>query len=389
MDPDQVLAPQPRSPAAPPQAINDFTRALLGGAYGVMQHLGQLPQRAFEASEGLRQMGQYNPAPIVETASMLMGGGMPMAEAGAAGIFGGRLARGANHEALMDAHMLEGAGHDPRTILGATGWWRGQDGKWRFEIPDNKASLASELSGKPILGNYLQHPELYNRYPQLHDMQIGFDPTLAPGDANFFPSLKKFQFATRESPDDLRVALHEAQHGVQGIERFAQGTSLRANKGDIGAYFRSPGEVEARNVEARASLTPRERLGIPPWATEDVAQALQGKPSFSTDQSSALGLKFMGHGAGGQKQFDMINEQGHPVGHIRATEEKPGHVYVDDIWSHGTQPNVLGTSNIRSLIQALKGEFPGMQSISGARVSGARKQNPDWLRMPDAKVKVK
>ena len=40
-------------------------------------------------------------------------------------------------------------------------------------------------------------------------------------------------------------------------------------------YFRLAGEVEARNVQARAKMSPEERAETPPWETEDVAEDRQ------------------------------------------------------------------------------------------------------------------
>lgn len=57
----------------------------------IASHYAALPQRAFQASEDLRQGGDYNPAPAVETAGTMLGVGAPFAETGAVGLAGGKL----------------------------------------------------------------------------------------------------------------------------------------------------------------------------------------------------------------------------------------------------------------------------------------------------------
>ena len=67
----------------------------------------------------------------------------PSAEAmeriGMAGIFAGPNAKTANLVALKEAENLAAKGADNEAIRQATGWFKGMDGKWRFEIPDNAA----------------------------------------------------------------------------------------------------------------------------------------------------------------------------------------------------------------------------------------------------------
>lgn len=300
------IVPQP-NPAALPQAAQDTVRALLSGVGGVAQHIGQLPQRAFEASEQLRNTGEYNPAPIVETAQLLAGGGAPMAEAGAAGIFGGRLARGANLPLMHRAEMMERLGADPSEIHFGTGWFRGADGQWRFEIPDQGATFSrdKDVLGPHKMGSLVAHPELYKNYPQLAERKVTMDR--GPNQGVYRP-MQGGTFGLSAFTDDnkqLPIALHELQHGVQHIEGFAPGTNqdamlpytlqafvknklltpekaeeirkTRTADAPVGnklndaiqqAYLRHAGEVEANNVQTRQPYTNIERMAIPPWATQ-------------------------------------------------------------------------------------------------------------------------
>ena len=71
--------------------------ALFGGAY---EGLGGLAKRAIGNSQTAMETGYYNPAPVMEAATSVMGGGMPMAERGALGMAGGRLTQLPSVESL-------------------------------------------------------------------------------------------------------------------------------------------------------------------------------------------------------------------------------------------------------------------------------------------------
>lgn len=286
-DQDQIdpLVQQP-NPAALPPAVQDSVRALLSGVGGVAQHLYQLPQRAMDASEQLRTTGEYNPAPAVETAQLLMGGGAPMAEAGAAGIFGGRLAQGADLAKLNKARQMEMQGANINQIHSGTGWFRGADGEWRFEIPDNKANFHSYGD---TIGTTISHPELYANYPEVANRPVTWDAQT--NSANYNPKTGGINLSLwTDQNKQLPIGLHEIGHHVQHLEGFANGTNRQVmetavmkelqkqgaqlppedvQKTAMEAYMRHAGEVEARNIETRQPLTKYERKIIPPWTTED------------------------------------------------------------------------------------------------------------------------
>lgn len=57
-------------------------------------------------------------------------------------------------------------------IYKATGWFKGQDGKWRFEIPDNLEAISLDklLNDKRAkLGEIYDNPQLFEAYPDLKD----------------------------------------------------------------------------------------------------------------------------------------------------------------------------------------------------------------------------
>lgn len=86
-------------------------------------------------------------------------------------IFAGRNAATADAEALARAEELERSGAPREEVWNETGWFRGVDGQWRFEIDDSNVSLAMfKRSG--ILPEVMKHPDFYNAYPRLRETRV-------------------------------------------------------------------------------------------------------------------------------------------------------------------------------------------------------------------------
>lgn len=82
----------------------------------------------------------------------------------------------ANMEKLKEAKEMLAKDADMETIYKKTGWHRGADGKWRFEIPDNldeidAAKFPEEGYAIP-LGEIYNNPKLYEAYPWLADVMV-------------------------------------------------------------------------------------------------------------------------------------------------------------------------------------------------------------------------
>ena len=270
-------------------------------------NLAMTPGKVAQGQQSVEEAGDWGPA----MAMALMGRGMPTAEAGAAGIFGGRLAETADLPALFEAQVSNVKGATPTDIWHNTGWFQGPDKQWRFEIPD-------VASGEPVkafgpgsifpggkapssVGQIMQHPTLYEAYPDLKDMPILWDqPSRQAYHNPGFTSFGKEHIAL--SPADpsyslTPVALHELQHAIQWREGFprganydkmqslafqaAQDLNLPKTLDNLGkikqagseAYLRHAGETEARNVSRRWQAP--WAYDTVPWETEDVPYAQQ------------------------------------------------------------------------------------------------------------------
>lgn len=188
----------------------------------------------------------------------------------------GPKAKTASSKSLALAEAMEEDGASREEIWRKTGWIRGADGQWRFEVDDSKAEFrpngdarllgepryrrleeltdkwgdSFEKGGKPLteaeeaemealqeeysdrvwekkyeLQDFLKHDELYEAYPMLRHTTLRFEK-LDPGVKGKFDKrngaiiLSDSLFG--KGPETL---LHEIQHIIQKYEGFQGGTS--------------------------------------------------------------------------------------------------------------------------------------------------------------------
>jgi len=203
----------------------------------------------------------------------------PQMAAGAAStavpaIFAGMMAKTADLNKLKQAEKLAELGHSADDIRDMTGWFKGVDDKWRFEIPDQPSQMTRGVGTNARVGEVLSHDELYNAYPELRDMK-----------AYGLGAREEGMYLPREAPSGEAVfvgdnnahstLLHELQHAIQEREGFSAGANLKPKPSakDVSNYKRSAGEVEARNVQTRMSATPEQLMteAFAPWRTADYA----------------------------------------------------------------------------------------------------------------------
>lgn len=230
---------------------------------------------------------------------------------------------------LKVAEKMERGKKDAKAIKLATGWERGADGKWRYEMPDAKIKDMKDIGGGNIvkrfdddmlwndgkLADVIDAPGLFEAYPQLKDVRIDTDAIM-----NDMPSNGEYNAKTNTitiHADELKymnsILNHEIQHAIQHIEGFARGGSPRLIRGEVkkkfnevtkqirqlraegkedeakalveknrglynayqknddyNSYKSLAGEVEARNVESRMDMTDEERRNSLAEETEDV-----------------------------------------------------------------------------------------------------------------------
>lgn len=224
----------------------------------------------------------------------------------------GEKALNKNNEYLKQAKVMELAGKTSEEIRKDTGWFRGLDNKWRFEIDSSEMKVdtkgkfhrnpdisryqtllekayftgtATEAEIKELqqldktlkgaltepkkLGDLIDYPQLLEAYPDLADVNIVFSEDL--GEIKGTYSSKRNEIVINKSlksnmKELKQTLLHEMQHAIQDIEGFAKGSNT------IGLdYWNSAGEIEARDVANRLSLNEQQRKDVRPDIDNDSA----------------------------------------------------------------------------------------------------------------------
>ena len=252
---------------------------------------------------------------------------------------GGLKAETADKSALEKAMKLEKDGTDSEKIRKETGWFKGYDGKWRFEIDNselefktdiekNRAAAielakmkakSAEIEWKIVndtateaeeneyysldekmvqlrkwqkLSDVINHPKLFKAYPQLKDVNV----------YNEISSLNRGLYSSkgnviRLNPmcpigEQKEIIIHEIQHAIQRIEDFANGSSLEywenlgySDEEAMAMYYNTAGEREARDVSARRDYNAEQRKNIrPDIDRKDVVFANSGDAGYLTDK---------------------------------------------------------------------------------------------------------
>jgi N12 class adenine-specific DNA methylase len=200
---------------------------------GIIQgrpNLTEMRVMAADLARGIRE-GRGN-------TSELLSGGNLVANPDIRFSFAGERAATADRFALDSAKGRLAAGEDADAVRQNTGWFQGDDGKWRFEISDQDAKLTpnyTDFKGIPAaLSDVLAHPALFAAYPEIGNIGtfIEIDPSYhMEGSYN-----SERKIITVKAPNEkvaLSALLHEIQHGIQYVEGFATGGNPNQANPDI------------------------------------------------------------------------------------------------------------------------------------------------------------
>ena len=252
---------------------------------------------------------------------------------------GGLKAETADKSALEKAMELEKDGTDSEKIRKETGWFKGYDGKWRFEIDNselefktdieknraaaielakmkvksaeleekivnNTATKAEEneyynLDEKMIeyrkgvkLSDVINHPKLFEAYPQLKNVDVYYEIS-SVNRGVYSSNGNVIMLNPMHTIDEQKEAIiHEIQHAIQGIENFANGSNLEywknlgySDEEAMAMYYNTGGEREARDVSARRDYNAEQRKNIrPDIDRKDVVFANSGDAGYLTDK---------------------------------------------------------------------------------------------------------
>lgn len=157
---------------------------------------------------------------------------------------------------LATARDMENQGIDERLIWMTTGWFRGVDGMWRYEIPDAYSGISVtqgevEPGAEYLLSEVFDHPELYSIDPSIGNVRVRFEK----GSGTFYmpfdqgviyidvDGINKRADGLFEMGDLKHQIIHEVQHHIQRTEGFARGGSPTMGK-DLVAEARKKNYAE-------------------------------------------------------------------------------------------------------------------------------------------------
>jgi len=173
-------------------------------------------------------------------------------------VFGGKKAQGWVAEIAKKLEEAKANKMSPLSMWRRYGVMRGVDDQPRFEIPDHNAKLlddpekitgqefGSDMDTGLAMGDLLEHPRLYEQYPELRDLEVGFSKDMYPGAAGEYyntgggsvgadPYVRLL--AGKPKEESLSTLLHEVQHYLQDKEGFARGANS--------SYWRDPAPLES------------------------------------------------------------------------------------------------------------------------------------------------
>lgn len=208
------------------------------------------------------------------------------------------------------AKKMEAENKSAEDIFIATGWEKGADNKWKYDLQEGVVEIKYKKSGKA--SDVLNYPELFKAYPKAKDLDIVFMKS-DKFDGMYLPSKNRIMVSSELSDSETTsTLLHEFQHFIQNQEGFAAGGQAKlirdlynerikyeknfsvkkvlnniknslfgtnkneadtkkeldklsklVNKSDEDLYRSIAGEVEAFNVEKRATMTAEQRKTTP------------------------------------------------------------------------------------------------------------------------------
>lgn len=279
---------------------------------------------------------------------------------------------------LGAAQKMEAAKKEAKAIKLATGWERGADGKWRYEIPDGiyypkgdaelKKALARQpwreelndlsdriLDGeglskeeterfnelaekeaafkadylkkeKPHLADWLENDELFKAYPELKRVGIVFTDNMPKEQAGYYDSKSNtITINTNSSEDTASIIAHEVQHAIQRYEGFATGGNLKAAMEYLSGNKRADVKIKQ---QLAYKLSQEKGLGL----SEEEVNSLIGHLEYEDISDDEL-----------QKQIDALCQK-HNI-----TEDQLEDIYpMDSVW-HEAYNRISGEAEARNV----------------------------------------
>lgn len=325
----------------------------------------------------------------------------------------GRNAAIADIVSMENAVRMEEAGHTAPEIYNDTGWFRGADDMWRFEIDDSTMRYTPErmaqkmTDGAAHLEDVIDHPVLFEAYPQLRDVSVTFSP-MKPGSQGVYRRTENRIYladSIKNSPE--ATLIHEIQHAIQAMEGFAFGASraywkkIIDNGGKIDSKRLRDATAAVRKFEGRQGnkeiVDARNRLnsaweegaraGAAMYAqleTEGIAEKVDAYEDMLWEQSNA-GVAFLNstpmelyeNTAGEQEARDVAERR------TMTSEQRKGKMpqtgTKDTVFTEGSSASASEESNPKAQYQISRDTASNMDLLMGASMDGLSKAEADHL----------
>lgn len=222
------------------------------------------------------------------------------------------------------AKQMEKAKKDAKIIKMATGWEKGVDDKWRYEMPDAKIKDTIDVGGGNIVKRFeedmlwtdgkledaVDAPKLFEAYPQLKNIKIHTDAVMndMPSNGEYNPQTKTITIHADELKYLNSILNHEIQHVIQREEGFAHGGTPEQVERDFNA---AKAEWKARSYAFELEEKAKEMGGE--YNQSEVEKALiqeykdMDMPEFIPDKETRIkGFNYFARGYADRSMDDAI-----------------------------------------------------------------------------------
>lgn len=222
------------------------------------------------------------------------------------------------------AKQMEEEKKNAKIIKMATGWEKGVDGKWRYEMPDAKIKDTIDVGGGNIVKRFeedmlwtdgkledaVDAPKLFEAYPQLKNIKIHTDAVMndMPSNGEYNPQTKTITIHADELKYLNSILNHEIQHVIQHEEGFAHGGTPEQVERDFNA---AKAEWKARSYAFELEEKAKEMGGE--YNQSEVEKALiqeykdMDMPEFIPDKETRIkGFNYFARGYADRSMDDAI-----------------------------------------------------------------------------------
>lgn len=222
------------------------------------------------------------------------------------------------------AKQMEDEKKDAKIIKMATGWEKGVDGKWRYEMPDAKIKDTIDVGGGNIVKRFeedmlwtdgkledaVDAPKLFEAYPQLKNIKIHTDAVMndMPSNGEYNPQTKTITIHADELKYLNSILNHEIQHVIQREEGLAHGGTPEQVERDFNA---AKAEWKARSYAFELEEKAKEMGGE--YNQSEVEKALiqeykdMDMPEFIPDKETRIkGFNYFVRGYADRSMDDAI-----------------------------------------------------------------------------------